>query len=459
MKILLVSTYELGHPPVGLASPAACLRREGHQVTCADCAVEDFPEAAAASADLVGFYLPMHTATRLALPLLRRTRQRNPRAHICAYGLYAPLNAGLLRREGVDTVIGGEFEEPLAALCRRLSGDGGNGRKAAASPFPSLMVNLSKQRFPIPDRRDMPPLSRYAKLCCRGNTPKLVGYVEATRGCKHTCRHCPIVPVYGGRFRVIQREVVLADIRQQVEAGAQHITFGDPDFFNGPGHGLAIVREMHREFPRLTYDVTIKIEHLLRHRRHLPELNQTGCVLITSAVESIDDEVLARLQKGHTRRDFLRTLRLLDREGLVLNPTFIPFTPWTTPESYRRLLRLLAEWDLVEQVAPIQLAIRLLIPRGSLLLELPEIGNLVGEFDEEGLCYPWRHPLPEMDALQRRVMDIVRKGEAAGLSRSAIMGEIWKCAGEISGKTEPLPEPRYRRSRAEIPYLNEPWYC
>ena len=109
-----------------------------------------------------------------------------------------------------------------------------------------------------------------------------MGYTEATRGCKHLCRHCPVVPVYRGAFRIVQQDVVLEDIRQQVAAGAEHITFGDPDFFNGPGHAIPIVEALHREWPALTYDVTIKMEHLLKHRELLPVLKATGCLFVTS---------------------------------------------------------------------------------------------------------------------------------------------------------------------------------
>src|SRR5207248_647476 len=101
--------------------------------------------------------------------------------------------------------------------------------------------------------------------------------------------------IYSGQFRVVSRDVVLADVRQQVEAGAQHITFGDPDFFNGVTHALRIVDELHSEFPQLTYDVTIKVEHLLRHSDALPKLARAGCLFVTSAVESLDDEVLRKL--------------------------------------------------------------------------------------------------------------------------------------------------------------------
>src|SRR5262249_48470940 len=160
-------------------------------------------------------------------------------------------------------------------------------------------------------------LSDYARMF-DGRTNRITGYTESTRGCKHLCRHCPVVPVYNGKFRAVPADVVLDDIRQQAAAGAQHITFGDPDFFNGPKHGLRIVEKMRVEFPSLTYDVTIKIEHLLRRRELLPELKRTGCIMVTSAVESVDDGVLAILEKGHTRADFIEAAGLLRGAGLNL---------------------------------------------------------------------------------------------------------------------------------------------
>ena len=107
------------------------------------------------------------------------------------------------------------------------------------------------------------------------------------------------------------------------------------------------------------------MEHLLKHRELLPVLKATGCIFVTSAVESLDDAVLERLAKGHTRADFVEALGLMRAVGLAMSPTFIPFTPWTTRESYRDFLRALVELGLAEQVAPIQLAIRLLIPEGA----------------------------------------------------------------------------------------------
>ncbi|HEV8076382.1 MAG TPA: CUAEP/CCAEP-tail radical SAM protein, partial [Candidatus Acidoferrum sp.] len=229
MKILLISTYELGRQPFGLASPAAWLRKRGHAVTCLDLSRQALGEQAVREAGLIAFYVPMHTATRLTLELLEPIRRSNPGAHLCAYGLYASLAAESLRAAGVESLFGGEFEQMLVDLAEHLSG---------LSAFPQIHpldsnVSLARLRFITPDRTNLPALKNYAHLVMPEGEHRLVGYTEASRGCKHLCRHCPIVPVYDGVFRIVDREVVLSDIRQQVKAGAQHITFGDPDFFNG----------------------------------------------------------------------------------------------------------------------------------------------------------------------------------------------------------------------------------
>ena len=459
MNIVLLSTYELGRQPFGLASPAAWLRKRGHRVTALDLSRQPLEEAVVREASLIAIYLPMHTATRLAAQLIPTLRELNPRAHLCGYGLYAPMNAEYLRTLDVPTILGGEFEEGLAHLADRLErSDRGNdnpGSQAQAEP----MISLARQSFILPDRQGFAPLTRYAHLVLGSGEHRVAGYTEASRGCKHLCRHCPIVPVYQGVFRIVDHKVVLEDIRQQVAAGAEHITFGDPDFFNGIGHALALVEALHREFPRLTYDATIKVEHLLKHRQHLPMLRETGCLFVTSAVESVDDEVLRRLDKGHTRAEVLEVHRIFRELGLLLQPTFVPFTPWTTLESYLELLRFLRENDLVENVAPIQLAIRLLIPSASRLLDLEEVSRLVAPFDPSLLVYPWRNPDARVDELCEQIEQIVATDEKRKLSRRAIFERIWAAAHEAAGVARELAGRPVLVSRAAIPHLNEPWYC
>jgi radical SAM superfamily enzyme YgiQ (UPF0313 family) len=444
--VLLLSTYDLGRQPFGLASPAAWLRREGIGVTCVDLSRQTLDDDAVADARIVGVDLPMHTATRLAVPVLDRVRAINPSAALCAFGLYAPLNESLLREHGVAHVLGPEFEADLVALARGREPEAG--RRAA----------LPRLAFVAPDRTGLPKPARYASLQMPDGTRRVVGSTDATRGCKHRCRHCPIVPVYNGQFRVVPVEVVLADIRAQVAAGAGHITFADPDFLNGPAHARRIVESLHAEWPSLSYDATIKVEHLLGHRDLLPLLARTGCAFVTSAVESVDDAVLERLEKGHTRAGFVEAARVCRESGLVLAPTFVAFTPWTSLESYRELLDTIQALDMVGHVAPVQWSIRLLVTWQSRLLELPDIRAVIGGFDARTLTYPWRHPDARVDALHAAVMDVV--GVRLARPRHEVFGEIRRVA---AGNRETVPPTTsagpVRADRAAIPYLNEPWYC
>jgi hypothetical protein len=273
------------------------------------------------------------------------------------------------------------------------------------------------------------------------------------------------VPVYGGQFRVVPTEVTLDDIAAQVERGARHITFGDPDFFNGPTHARRLVEGLAARFSDLSYDVTIKVEHLRRHVDLLPLLRDTGCLFVTSAVESVDDHILERLDKGHTRADIVAVVEHMRDIGLALAPTFVAFTPWTTVEGYLDLLETIDRLDLVESVSPIQLAIRLLLPEGSRLMELPEIRTLAGSLDPAALVHPWTHPDERVDRLQRRLQQLV--GRSLHQSRTELFDEVRALAHDAAG-TNPLPrhasmDSGYREhpraARATVPYLTEPWYC
>ena len=453
LRVVLLATYELGRQPFGLASPAAWLRQAGVSVQCQDLSRSRLDRDAVLAADLVAFYVPMHTATRIAVEVAKHVRTLNPQAYLTFYGLYAPMNSALLRELGAGAILGGEFEASLLQLVKRLQTNPQNETQVED------LVSLERLRFRVPARRDVPHLSVYAHLQT-GERSRVVGYTEASRGCKHLCRHCPIVPVYEGRFRIVQRDVVLQDIRQQVAAGAEHVTFGDPDFFNGTGHALPLVQELHREFPQITYDVTIKIEHLLRHAQHLPTLRETGCLMVTSAVESVQDDVLRLLDKGHTREDFFQALAICRQTGLNLNPTFVAFMPWVSLADYIDLLSVIATQGLVDHVAPIQLAMRLLIPDGSKLLELPEMRSSLREFDADALSYRWEHPDPRMDGLCMEALQLVQNGEAEGASRSDLFNRLWHAAHKAAQIPAPqVPAPVVTPTRAPVPYLDEPWYC
>jgi radical SAM superfamily enzyme YgiQ (UPF0313 family) len=448
--ILLVACYELGHQPLAVAWPAAFLEREGYRPAVMDVSVEPFDAERVRRAKVVLISVPMHTALRLGVTVAERVRAVNPACHVAFFGLYATLNAEHLLAGPADSVMSGEVEAALVGLIRKLEAPAG---ATNGSPRPVL----EKLSFPVPSRAQLPSLKKYARLERDGDL-ELVAYVEASRGCKHRCRHCPIPPVYGGRFFVVPVEVLLADIRQQVAAGATHVTFGDPDFLNGPGHALAVARALHAEFPSLSFDFTAKIEHLLRHRARLPELARLGSSFIVSAAESLSDTVLAHLEKGHTRADIETAARLVSAAGMTLRPTWVAFTPWTTLDDYRELLDFVETHGLVDAIDPVQFSIRLLVPPGSLLLESAALRPFLGELVKDQFHHAWTHPDPRMEALHREVSGAVALA-ADGREDAAVTFQRVRQLADRAAGVAPRALSSPARNRKRPPRLTEPWFC
>ncbi len=470
MKVLLVSCYELGHQPFTLASAWAVLEAAGFEVAALDASLGAPDPELVRGAGLVAISVPMHTALRLGVELSAELSALAPEAHICMFGMYAWMNAAHLLEGAADSILGGEVEPALVELARRLSRgeaiegiEGASTRKAIAGP------RLGKTAFELPVRRGLPALERYARLVGpRPGEERVVGYTEASRGCRYRCRHCPVVPVYDGRFFVVPTEIALADIEQQVAAGAGHITFGDPDFLNGPGHALDVVRRMHAAHPGLSFDITVKVEHVLRHRGLFKELGELGCAFVVSAVESLSDRVLLELDKGHTRADVIEAVRITRDAGIPLRPSLVPFTPWATLDDYLELVDFVFAEGLTGHVDPIQLSIRLLVPPGSALLwprdggrrpagtggqAAPELPAWIDGFDAHSFGYRWTHPDPRMDALQREVSRIVEEARDNVAKLSAIREAAYGAAGRAAAPLPPASGPDF------VPRLTESWFC
>lgn len=469
-RVLLVSCYESGHQPLSLAWPAAFLRQDGHSVAVCDLAVQALDNDAVREADLVAIAVPMHTAMRLGVGAAEQVRRLNPEAHVCFFGLYAWLNSDYLlglhngtgqgngSRPLADSVIAGEYESPLQQWAEALAQ--GSAAKAVAGVTTAAVqrdTHLERLTFPVPDRKDLPPLGQYAHYMSNGSAVE-AGYVEASRGCLHTCRHCPVTPVYGGRFFVTPPETVLADVRQQVEAGARHITFGDPDFLNGPGHALRVTQALHEAFPGLTFDFTTKVEHILERRDLFSTFRAYGASFVVSAFESTSDRILERLQKGHTVADMEEALTIMRRAGIHLQPTWMPFTPWTTMEDYLHMLQWIRANGLIAHVPAVQLSIRMLVPPRSALLDHADVDEWLGPLDHENFTYRWRHPDPRMDRLQADVAQLVEA--QSGNDAAAVFTAVERLAYDAAGRSAPTE----LAMAAQVldtppPRLTEDWFC
>ena len=431
-RVLLISTYEQGHQPLGVAAPAAALRSAGHEVSAFDLAVESVsPEqlqSSAADADLIGISTPMHTAARLGVRIARQLEQMSEK--IVFYGLAA----GSLRDLGLGRAISGDTDLQLVGLA--------NGETASAVPI------FDREARVVPDRSILPALDRYASYRDASGGSHLAGYVEATRGCAHRCTHCPLTPIYAGRLRLNGAETVLADIDQQVAMGAEHITFGDPDFLNAPELAMDLLRRSSAAHPGLTFDATIKVEHLIEHQPLLSEMAELGVTFITSAFESVDDHLLEILDKGHNAADLDVVLGLCDEVGIALRPTWLPFTPWTSAEHYLGLLEFVETRRLVDLTPPVQLGLRLLVPSDSPLVQPMREMDSLESYDSDGLTWNWRHEDPRMDALQAEI--------AALAERQSSFAHIKHAACSALG-VEPWPD--VTAPHVHRPGLTEDWFC
>ena len=439
MRVLLVSTYELGHQPLHLASPAARLIGEGHDVKCLDLAVEEWDEPGFQTAEAVAFSVPMHTAMRLAVQAASRLRSARPDLPIAFYGLYAAIGADRTVGRLADCLIVGEYEDELVAWVAGLD-------KPGEVQSGTVRVDLGRKSFAAPARHLLPALENYARLETEGEA-RLAGYVEASHGCRHRCRHCPIPAVYDGRYRVTGLNTVLADIAVLVGLGARHITFGDPDFLNAPRYAMDVLREANVSFPDLTFDLTVKVEHILDHRDLWPEVARRNVVFVVSAYETTNNHVLEVLDKGHTVTDMAEAARVMREAGIQLRTSWMPFTPLTDPGDPGAIFDFLIDLDLLATVDPVQLSIRLLIPDGSLILG-SEMAPFIEEYDADALTYHWRARDPRVDELQRSLALIA---EAGGTDQQSTIRQMWTRVRPGS------PAPAWSETRPTR--LTESWFC
>ena len=214
---------------------------------------------------------------------------------------------------------------------------------------------------------------------------------------------------------------------------------------------MRIVRALHARFPDVTFDCTVKVEHVLAHEGLLPELRDSGCLFMVSAFESLNDATLERLDKGHTAADAAHAVTLLRTHGIDVRPSFLPFTPWTTRADIVELLEFAYAHDLVGSIDPVQYTIRLLLPEGSLLLDHADLAPFVGPWDPARLTYEWTPADPRMDALQHEFSTLVE----ASVERGETITETYAQLRDAVG----LPPVDLSDTITDRPRLTESWFC
>ena len=404
LNVVLISLYDLGHQPLPIASAAALLQDMKCDVTIIDLVNFQSDDTPIINADLILLSVPMHTAARMAVNLLPELKTINPSAHFSVFGLYALHLQDALDDKLIDSAMSGEFESNLKILIMDLKKLKSNLKNISGWEEPK--INFDRQKFLTPSRDQLPSLEKYAKIIFE-DKEKITGYVETSHGCAHVCPHCPVTAVYKGKFRIVDVNSILLDVDNLVSNGAEHITFGDPDFFNAPKHSFKVASLIKQKYPHLTFDAIIKVEHILEYEPLLKDLHAVDFLFITSAFESMNEVVLQKLQKGHTAHDMQKAIDVCREASLLIKPTWIPFTPWMQLDDYSRMLNFIISNKIINMTSSVQFAIRLLIPKFSTLLQQIADDGINTHYSKLKLTHEWEHTDRRVESLFGKISLLV----------------------------------------------------
>ncbi len=447
VRVLVLSLYDLGRPPL---EALELVTQIGHahngewHAEVVDLAVESWPTERVATADVIVLPVPMHTAARMAVDASARVRSEGSGARLACFGLYAHLAGG-----GLDLAVDASFgPHEVEAFLGWL----------AEQPVRVTVPAVRSDRAFVTSAMADVTLVRYAKLAI-GDERRVAGAVAASTGCLHRCTHCPVPVAFDGRIRLSTVESVLQAASTQVAAGAEHLSFVDPDFLNAPSHARRVVRALKLAHPTVTFDCTVKVEHILRHAEIWPEF-AAGCLFVVSALESVDDEVLRILDKGHSAADGERAVEILRSAGIEIRPSLLPFTPWTTVEGVGELFAFAERCDLVASIDPVQFSIRLLVPQGSLLATHAAMLPYRGIYDVARMSYRWVSAHAGVDDLQVRLATIAEDGASSGETARQTYARMRATVAETLGPGQTILSASIGFGSTEArPKMTEPWFC
>ena len=428
MKILLLSFYDLGKQPKIISELYKKLDNGSNQIDVVDYSIEE-KNLTLDNYDVLGIYASMHTASVLAEQYLRDRKLPNK---LFVFGLYANVFSEMFSNfQSIHSFDSDELESLLEV---------------------QLNPNYSFKHS-VPDRTILPSITDYSHIV-DGSNNLIAGSVETTYGCKHECTHCPVPIEFKGMFKTFGTEKIITDVTNQVEEGAKHISFNDPDFFNGPKHALKILQLLNEKHPSITYDSTIKVEHILKYPDYFQELKNLNMLFVISAFETTNDHVLNILQKNHSSNDLNKAVELSLENNIDIRPTWMPFSPWTEQNDLISIIKLIENYKLRETVDPIQLTIKLLVPKNSLILKRPEMKEYLLDYDPASFSYAWKYKFPNIDNIQNELFTYVLQHESEN-EYAQYLGLV----DILESHTNETLLNSEKYSQRIVPKLSETWFC
>jgi len=327
------------------------------------------------------------------------------RAHSDAAIVWGGVHASLLpvqtaRHPLVDYVVAGEGEYAFAELVERLAtaqgGDGipgvffeRNGEVIGArqegfidlSALPDLPFELVDVERYITKRPEL-GVDRHFEIC-------------TSRGCPHRCGFCYIESVHDRRWRGMDADAVVDNIKTLVQRFAlECVSFREDNFFVSRTRVERMARRLIEEHAGVKWAASSRIDYFAEYSPEFVDLlRQSGCVLLTFGVESGAQRVLDFVHKDIRVDQVEKVARLVRDHGIRATYHFMGGFPSETTGEFLdtcRLIDVLAGMGV--QVLVRELSVFAPYPGIGLMPECVKRGYVAPDNLEDWIEMDWANP-------------------------------------------------------------------
>ncbi len=339
----------MGFPPIGIMSLSAVLKQHGHECLMFDQANPETPNDLIIDTirekqpDLVGLSFLSTTSYPYAKMLAREIRAANPHTPLAFGGVFATLNAQLIKAQcpEVDFVCRGDGEQLVLDLLQSLDDPSAvagltwakDGR-VVHNPDRPLERNLDQ--WPFPDRESLKldfvesmPLDVPAVLSMERFTT-----MQTSRGCPWPCVFCDIPIFNEGKWRSRSPQHVIDEFKHLQELGYGAVYFVDDHFLLQPKRIEAICSGINDAGVTIEWGCEGRVDSTAQHL--FPAMAKAHCRTVMFGVESGSQAVLDRLKKEQTLAEVETAVTNAKRAGIeIVHGFFVVGTPGETAEDLR----------------------------------------------------------------------------------------------------------------------------
>ncbi|MEW6356074.1 MAG: radical SAM protein [Planctomycetota bacterium] len=391
-RILLVNppytkvTYEdvdrkagaLQNPVLSLATVAAPLIEDGHDVRIADMDLENEPYAFLEKTlkDFQPDYVGVTGTTPMALEMGKiaaKAKELCPSAITVCGGVHVTtFPREMVTDAPFDVAVIGEGDFTLRDLIRSARPDSVPGIAFARGGE----VVMTEPR-PLVDDLDKLPLPAWQLYDIRRyKTSKLVeresptGLLETSRGCVFQCTYCN-KNIFGRKFRQKSPGRVADEIERMLRLGFREIHIEDDGFSTNLNKAKAICDEIIRRGLKFPWTLINGIRVNRTDEELVRKLKQAGCYQAAFGIESGNQQILDRIQKGITKDQVRKAIAITKKTGIETFGFFMLGLPDETEQTMQDTIDFAVELDLD-------------IAKFAITIPLPGT-PLFDEYDEKGL--------------------------------------------------------------------------